>query len=412
MEEKALKRLAINSIAFMMTIILISTVFTKANNTTIYADDMTSLKPQQMAADGKFNLLNEELYETIKISEDDSDGNTKEIISELGNRYIVIDKPRGNSVSLSLQDIYMKNTVRIEIAGLEDKNIDYNSILRVKDGNEYIGMPDVKDIKNINGEEIETGNSKEVNAKNDENISSEDILKDISIAYNYNSDTQEYIAALNLVLDRIYVHTVYQDNEHFYIKLEHPRQVYENILVLDVGHGGTDVGCYTEDLKFFEKNLNLDIALRTKKYLENNKKIKVYYTRLEDEKVYLNPRVNLANELKADFFLSIHCNSSETKQAYGTEVLYGGKSKAVRKISEKYASKCLEKLIDSMGTRNRGIILRNDVYIIGNSNVPVALVETAYISNKEDFKFLSKEENREKIAEGIYKGIVEIFEEK
>ena len=168
--------------------------------------------------------------------------------------------------------------------------------------------------------------------------------------------------------------------------------------------------------KYFDVDVSLDTitANRTgyELYIEVDKKgnIKVYYTRLIDEKVYLNPRLNLANDLKADMFISIHCNSSEYKSAKGSEALYSTKYQKKLSIkSDELAQILLNQLTETTNIKNRGLINGNDIYIIGNAKVPVALIEIGFISSPDELKFLKKKKNQELIAEGIYNGILDYF---
>ena len=69
--------------------------------------------------------------------------------------------------------------------------------------------------------------------------------------------------------------------------------------------------------------------MELKKLLDAQEEIKVYYTRTEDRRLTLNQRVNLANDLEADLFLSIHCNSNPSTSVHGTEVLFNEKQDSI-----------------------------------------------------------------------------------
>ena len=89
-------------------------------------------------------------------------------------------------------------------------------------------------------------------------------------------------------------------------------------VVIDAGHGGHDSGA--RNGKTLEKDINLAIALKTGKLIENScKDVNVIYTRTTDVFVELYKRAKIANEAKADLFISIHCNSNPSSKSYGTE---------------------------------------------------------------------------------------------
>lgn len=95
------------------------------------------------------------------------------------------------------------------------------------------------------------------------------------------------------------------------------------VVVIDAGHGGHDPGAVANRLK--EKNINLDIALKLgKKIQQNCSDTKVIYTRSKDVFVTLKGRTEIANKAKADLFISIHTNSAGNTSAKGTETyIYG-----------------------------------------------------------------------------------------
>jgi len=88
-------------------------------------------------------------------------------------------------------------------------------------------------------------------------------------------------------------------------------------IVIDAGHGGKDPGALGKVT--MEKDIVLDVALRTGKYIEDNiEDVEVIYTRTKDEFVELHKRAQIANESGADVFISIHCNSNKSSRPYGS----------------------------------------------------------------------------------------------
>ena len=218
---------------------------------------------------------------------------------------------------------------------------------------------------------------------------------------------------LLLTLDKTYVYKVYEDEWNFYISLIRPKDVYNKIVVIDAGHGGIDMGTTSARAEYMEKSINLNIVFYLKELLDDNNEIKVYYTRLNDVKPTLKQRVNLANDVEADFFLSVHCNANETKKLHGTEVLYNSlQNEWTGMNSRRFASICMEEMNSHLGLFDRGVIARDhNVTIVRDAKMPVALVETAFMSNTSDMEVLATEEAQRSIAQGLYDAILRAYKE-
>lgn len=378
MDEKVLKSLAMKSMSAMLTVVLFSAVLTQYNNITIYANESlaeveedSSIYQNSLNSISAESLKNQEKKLGVKFKTIFIKGNVENTI---GDSFIKIEKTSEEELQVLWEDLYMKRQVQICVTGLEEKTITKKNLF-------------------LEG-------------------ASSDSFKDVKISYEYNPNTFLYTAILDIQLDAIYAQQVYEDKDNIYITLQNPHKVYDKIIVVDAGHGGNDIGTYTDDMKYYEKDINLSIVLYLKELMDKENNIKVYFTRLSDEKVYLNPRLNLANDLKADLFISVHCNSSDYKDARGSEVLYSTKGqKGLSLRSKQLAKVCLEELVNKIQIPNRGVVKGNNIYIIGNARVPVALIEVGFMSNPKDMKFLQKEQNRKQIAEGIYEGIIKAYEQ-
>lgn len=294
------------------------------------------------------------------------------VVNQLAESYLTLEKPEDKSYEITMEDLYMERKLRLSITDLEDKAFKRDSLFSGTEACEGVGK--------------------------------------ISLAYEYIPEAFSYTAVYEIELDTVYGYQLYEDEEAFYIELWEPSELYDRILVVDAGHGGNDIGTYSEDMKHYEKEINLGIVKYLKGLLKEDD-IKVYYTRLTDEKVYLNPRINLANELKADLMVSIHCNSSkESKSAGGCEVLYGTKhQKKLDFTSKELAELCLKEMTADGSLKNRGLVKNNDIYIIEKSKVPLALVETGFMSNQQDLEYLLKKENQKQMAENIHRAVLAAF---
>jgi len=174
--------------------------------------------------------------------------------------------------------------------------------------------------------------------------------------------------------------------------------VKDIIIVLDPGHGGRDPGAVCRDI--YEKDLNLKIAAKLYILLKNQG-ITVKMTRTDDRYLLLSDRVILANKLKADIFISIHCNASGSSKAKGIETLYyPGSTKG-----EALAEKIQFHLIDKLKRIDRGIKSRSDLFVLKYTSMPAVLIECGFLSNKEELKLLTDCNYIDNIAAAILGGI-------
>lgn len=211
-----------------------------------------------------------------------------------------------------------------------------------------------------------------------------------------------------LVINEQIIHAVKlsEDNNNIYIELVRPKEKYGKIVILDIGHGGTDSGATGNGIR--EKDIAYRQAMRIKEKLENQTDIKVYMTREEDTTLTLAYRTELGNEIDGDIFVSIHNNSvPSNNKVSGTEVLYypsntDQKSMRMAQITQKH-------LVQNVGTVDRGIKSRGDLYVLRTSKMPAILLEGGFVSNPAEAARLNTPEFTEAYAQGAVDAIVEIF---
>lgn len=226
-------------------------------------------------------------------------------------------------------------------------------------------------------------------------------------------------------------------------------------IVLDAGHGGHDNGAYRTygDLGTVrEKDITLDITLKVGAKLEKNKDFKVIYTRKIDEYPSLVDRTRLANRNKADLFVSVHVNSSKASSTTtsGTETYVQGpdisranlevakaendviyldeKDKevfasydptspesliALKIQQEKYREASLtigsfvEDYFSKRAYRNTRGVKQANLHVLREVGMPSILIETGFVNNYDDAKFLSSEEGKNLMAESIHQAILD-----
>lgn len=216
---------------------------------------------------------------------------------------------------------------------------------------------------------------------------------------------------ISFSMDRVFELSQEYEEGYLYLDFVDPHEIFDKVIVVDAGHGGRAVGA--TKLGISEKDINLAIVLELKKLLDEDENIGVYYTRINDTNPTLDQRVALANRVEADLFISVHNNASSKgilTNEQGTQVLYS-QSDTSQLSSKRLAQICLENVVDATGSNNMGLLKGDEIRIVRNSEVPVALIEAGFMSNREELELLNTQEYQQLVAEGIYEAIQQAFEE-
>ena len=225
------------------------------------------------------------------------------------------------------------------------------------------------------------------------------------------------------------------------------------VVCIDAGHGGKDGGCLGASSK--EKDVALAIALKLGKHIEENfPDVKVVYTRKTDVFIELYERAKIANKAKADLFICIHANAADSKTASGTETFVMGlhKSESNLKVAKrenssilleedyktKYsdfdpnspesyivltmrqnafidqslnlAAKIQVQFTDRVGRKNRGV-KQAGFLVLHQTNMPSVLIETGFLTNKEEEKFLTSNIGQDYMSSAVYRAFKSYKEE-
>lgn len=220
-----------------------------------------------------------------------------------------------------------------------------------------------------------------------------------------------------------------------------------DVIVIDAGHGGKDPGTIgvggTQ-----EKTVSLGVALKLGALIEKNMKdVKVVYTRKTDTFIELYKRTQIANDAGGKLFVSIHCNSmprkpssqngfeiyllrpgrsqdaieiaerenSVIRQEEGFEerykelteeyfILVTMQQSAFMKYSEQFAQVAARSMEKHMGLRSRGV-KQAGFHVLVGASMPNVLVETGYLSNRNDEKYLKSLKGQQEIARALFEGI-------
>lgn len=174
----------------------------------------------------------------------------------------------------------------------------------------------------------------------------------------------------------------------------------DRVIVIDPGHGGMDGGCVFEGIT--EKEINREIARRVKDKLEQ-KGYKVSLARKGDEMVDKADRVEEANRQNARLYVSIHQNSCEDDSVSGMETWYDDTDAAGE--SKRLARLIQQETIRLTGAADRELVSDPEMCVTSKSKMPACLIETGFLSNREERKKLNTAEYQDKVAEGIANGI-------
>lgn len=180
-------------------------------------------------------------------------------------------------------------------------------------------------------------------------------------------------------------------------------------IVIDAGHGGTDLGARGRMPYCEEKKICLQTARLVRKYLDQLG-YHVVMTRTTDAFIPLPKRVEIAQQASCAAFVSIHFNSSRNETAHGIEVFFSPskEEKARSQASKKLAESVLSRLIRRTSAQSRGVKTGN-FYVIRETSMPAVLVEGGFLSNPVERSQLKTQDYQEKIARGIADGIDQYF---
>jgi N-acetylmuramoyl-L-alanine amidase len=162
-------------------------------------------------------------------------------------------------------------------------------------------------------------------------------------------------------------------------------------IAIDAGHGGQDSGALgSKGLK--ESATNLDIALRLG-YLFETDNHQVLQSRTTDRFITLQGRCDVANSFKADYFISIHCNSNG-HTAKGIETLVYAEGGTAYKLAKSVQAE----LVKATGDTNRGIKIRPDLAVLKGTKMPAILCEVGFISHPTYEDYLRQVNYKQAIA--------------
>ena len=189
-------------------------------------------------------------------------------------------------------------------------------------------------------------------------------------------------------------------------------------VVLDAGHGIPDEGAQSSS-GTTEAETNLKVTLKVQNLLEQSG-CNVILTRSDENAIYdldaktlkekkisdIHNRVKIGNESSADIFVSIHLNKIPQQQYWGWQCFY----KNGNEQSTKLAKSLQSNLNDAIQKDNKRVAMKIDnIYIIKKVEIPISIVECGFLSNPTEEKKLLEDDYQNRLAWGIYNGIIDYF---
>lgn len=180
-------------------------------------------------------------------------------------------------------------------------------------------------------------------------------------------------------------------------------------IVIDAGHGGTDLGTKSKKPFCEEKRVCLQTARLVKKYLEQLG-YHVVMTRVSDAFIPLSRRVQVAAQSGGSVFVSVHYNSAPAQSAQGVEIFFfNGKEEKSRTIaSKRLAESVLPRILRRTSAVSRGVKSGN-YYVLRENTIPAIIVEGGFISNPDECSLLKTFTYQDLVARGIADGIDQYF---
>lgn len=358
-----------------------------SDNTNIYID-----LPYTVNSIGNLNYNIDDGYCVKAVSAINKDNTTTRITLTKTNNSTYYTSQTGNNISFVL--VYPDSGSNVDLK---------------------IGLPSGVSYSQVTTEDLYLKNQFKViipgdyvsyyNANPVQNYSS--MISKTAVSLNSSGNTEILVTTLSLQGFRLS-----QGDSFVGVEIGDPQDIYDKIVVLDPGHGGSDPGTIHNGVQ--EKSITYNILYKYAKDYFNgsNSTVKAYWTRTNDSFITLSDRAAFAKKVGADLFISLHMNSA-TATANGTETYYStinNKTQSNGLNSAKLASIFQNGIVDTFDFYNRKVKTANFA-VIKNNTVPAILIELGFMSNSSDFAKLTNSKNQKEYAARIYELTEEVFDQ-
>lgn len=246
---------------------------------------------------------------------------------------------------------------------------------------------------------------------NHQNFYEKQVIQDngdyIKHAHLFASEENTYLV---LYMNELKEHVVSYKNKTLSVKFYDPKELYSNIIVIDPSYGGDELGYVANDL--MEKDITLAVATRLKERLSSSSDYKVYFTRLTDETVLDEDRLQLINDSTADLVIRIEVDYKEAEEIYGASAIYHDEYFIPGFDSIQLSDLILQNVAVKTGTQALGLFKASDSgdEIVMGANVPITTLKVGCITNWLESEMLKDERYINQIVGGIVEGITQSFQ--
>ncbi|MGH4050012.1 MAG: N-acetylmuramoyl-L-alanine amidase family protein [Clostridium sp.] len=306
------------------------------------------------------------------------------IKAEVSNK-LVIGNIENASISFKENEFYKKYTINCteSITNFNPK----------EDMDKFQINLDKSKLLNIDITKLDKFNSSEINIEDNKDL--------FTLTFN------------KLTGDENYAHLDYGNDTRIMIFIKKKESSFKYNVVIDPGHGGVDVGA------FYGKLCEKDLTLKISKYMVDNLRYNGYKVTLTREtdimldkiiKTDLVKRAYLANDAKADVFVSVHINSNTANVYNGVSTYYYGESSSIQTDRVKLAKSVQKEILNDDSWKDMGTH-GEDLSVLRNSKMPSVLVECGFLSNTSDSDKLSNETTLVNFGLNISNGIIKYLAE-
>ncbi|AYK06454.1 N-acetylmuramoyl-L-alanine amidase family protein [Brevibacillus laterosporus] len=221
-----------------------------------------------------------------------------------------------------------------------------------------------------------------------------------SIRYSQYQDNPKTVRVV-VELNRSSKYQLVSTNDGVKLQLQAKPQKTGYVIVVDAGHGGHDVGA-KGTVGNYEKDFTLSVANRLVEYLKQHKEFQVIATRSTDTYLTLKERTDIANEIDADVFISVHANSFNP-ETRGTETYYYNQNSLdLARVVHKH-------LLAATQFPDRKV-KQNNFYVVKNTKMPAVLTETGFLTNQIENTQLMSPQFQDKVAKSLADAIFEYYQ--
>ncbi len=221
-------------------------------------------------------------------------------------------------------------------------------------------------------------------------------------------DTDNNTVRIHILLDELCEYSTRFYGQELQLTFIPVHDMYDKVMIVDVGHGGASTGNVSYGIS--EKDVVLAVAEKLKLLLDQTD-IRVYYTRLSDIDVSQEDRMRLAELSGADLYLSLHVNADAGSHVTTGITTYYNDVTEDRGLTGKVLGTEIQKaVIASTKANDEGAADHaGKITLLKSMTGPASMLEIGYLTNRQEALLLASVSYQEKVAEGIYNGIVKVY---